>query len=112
MKYTIKKVQNPEILVRWEKKARDQRQTPEMSKRTTRNIVERRSSHRLVSVRMRAVERQSPNPVRAAYQSAESAGNSWRGVKGPDESVTTRNVGPSDLDQNYQHGKNTGYRTF
>lgn len=77
------------------------------SKRQVRNFVERRKGHRLTSARMLAIMKQTPNTTRAAYQSAEQAARGWSGVSPCDESIATRNVGPSDLDRNYSHGKPT-----
>ena len=111
MKVTIKKKQEAKILEVWVQMDRDQKSREVPSKRAVRNQVERRASHRLQSPRMRAVIKQTRNPVRAMYQSAETAARSWQGVAAGDESIMTRNVGPSDLDQNYQHGKATGYRS-
>jgi len=96
-------------------KDREIRQTSVPSKRQVRNLVERRQGHRLTSKRMQQILRQTPNGVRAAYQTPKQAAAGHQGIKVPKPHAfwkegldeTTRNVGPSDLDQNYHSGKNT-----
>jgi hypothetical protein len=63
------------------------------------------------SPRQRAAERMTENGTKAIYMDVFQAENAWKGIKGPDETKTTRNVGPKDNGSNYCHGKETGYRS-
>jgi hypothetical protein len=97
--------------LQWFQRAAQEIQTPsEKSKRQVRNS-ERRSSHRLVSKRQQAALRQTKNPVRAAYMSAEQA---TRQAIDPDtdERSHTRNVGPSDLPRSTSGKQTIGPRTY
>lgn len=100
-----------DILLAWKQKASELARGPQ-SKRQVRNHVERRKGHRMQSARQRAALRMTSDLVKAGYQTAEQVKWQWRGIAAPDETRTTRNVGPSDLDHNYTSGKNTGYRNF
>lgn len=105
------KITNADLLLAFKAAMQEQRSAPP-SRRAVRNKVERRKGHRMQSRRQAAALKMTPNLVKAGYQSAEEVEWQWRGIKAPDETRTTRNVGPSDLDQNYTSGKNTSYRTF
>lgn len=77
------------------------------SKRSTRHRVERRSSHRLVSRAQDKALHQTNNLFKAGLMSASQAEREFVDYQPSDPSRLTRNVGPSDLDKNYSHGKRT-----
>lgn len=65
---------------------------------------------RLQSKRMRNIQGQTNNPIRAMFQTPEQA---LRGHEADEvvEENTTRNVGPRDNGSNYCHGKETGTKS-
>ena len=94
-------------------KDRELRQTPVPSKRSTRKHVERRKGHRMTSDRMMKVMRQqTPNQTKAIYQTPEKAASGWNNIDTCDESVATRNVGPSDLPRSTSGKQTIGRRTY
>jgi hypothetical protein len=101
-----------EFLRSFAKKENQISRTAIPSKRQVRTFVERRKGHRMTSERMRRIMQQTPNPVRAAYQSAAQAARGWTGVDICDESVATRNVGPSDLPRSSSGKQTIGPRTY
>lgn len=88
-------------------------QTPIQSKRQVRNHVERRKGHRMTSDRMMKIMRQqTPDGTKAIYQSAEKAASGWNNIDVCDESVATRNVGPSDLPRSTSGKQTIGPKTY
>jgi hypothetical protein len=83
------------------------------SKRQVRTFVERRKGHRMTSERMQKIMRQqTPDGTRAIYQSAKKAASGWNNIDVCDESVATRNVGPSDLPRSTSGKQTIGPRTY
>lgn len=102
-----------QFLKSFQAKDREIRQTPVQSKRQVRNHVERRKGHRMTSDRMMKIMRQqTPDPVKAIYQSPEKAASGWNNIDICDESVATRNVGPSDLPRSSSGKQTIGPRTY
>ena len=86
-----------------QQRARELQQTSTPRKRTQPKVTP------MQSARMRIVSRQTNNPFKAGFVSAEDALAQLSGLKEA-EGPLTRNVGPLDFGRNYVHGKDTGSR--